>query len=116
MALSDYSDKYHDGIDVGALDIWTIGKWNVQEIYPTAQEYIPCIYRGILDEDYGGYLPQNHLRFWFQNLERFWTCRYCSFWCDIFDQRFMESHLTSYCVKVKIHTYLSIKMSSDSSG
>ncbi len=85
MALSAYCKKYYGEIDLDSLDCWTIGKWNVHEIYPNAQEYIPCIYRKVLEEEYGMHLPQNHLRFWFENEERFWTCKHCGFWCDFFD-------------------------------
>lgn len=90
-----YVDQHHPGHDIAEFTIWEIGFWDVKQIYNVVQEIVPEIYAPILAEEYGSYLPQNHLRYWEDRVHQatFWTCKYCTFWCDHFDQRIMEIHL-----------------------
>jgi hypothetical protein len=87
--------------DLGAMSYWDIGKLNPHLIYQQASQFIPNISCYIIEEEIDT-LPQYQLSYWQDERDSFWQCRYCSFWCELFDQRMMESHLLTRCDQVPL--------------
>jgi hypothetical protein len=100
MALATFVEVNYPELDLGGMTYWQIGEIDVTSIFPEAFQFIPEIYSRIFDEEISS-LPQIHLKFWkTHNQETYWSCKYCSFWCDHFDQRIMEQHLIQRCDRV----------------
>jgi hypothetical protein len=38
-----------------------------------------------------------------------WVCRYCSFWCEVFDPLIMERHLCVYCAAIPLEIKTSFR-------
>jgi hypothetical protein len=95
MALSLYFDEHYPELDLGAMSYWDIGRlihiWFINRHRRLFQRYTAIIEEGIDP------LPQYHLSYWQDERDSFWQCQYCSFWCELFDQRMVESHLLTRC-------------------
>ena len=81
--------------------VWEIGEWPLLDVYPQAIQYEPRFMNSI-EEANVTHLPHSHFIFFkvAQINICIWSCTYCSFWCDIPDQRIMENHLIFYCQNV----------------
>jgi hypothetical protein len=100
MALATFVEVNYPELDLGGMTYWQIGEIDVTSIFPEAFQFIPEIYSRIFDEEISSH-PQIHLKLWkTHNQETYWSCKYCSFWCDHFDQRIMEQHLIQRCDRV----------------
>jgi hypothetical protein len=95
MALATFMEINFPDKDLGAMTYWEIGQMKASSIFPDATQFISRIINEEME-----YLPQVHLNFWKTSQLFFWSCKYCSFWCDHFDQRTMEEHLIRLCPMV----------------
>lgn len=99
--IKEYAELNYPDKEITDFCIWTIGSWNMMDIFDILEEFIPDIFRQFIDDlqEYI-YLPYGHLQYYRIGNLNIWCCRYCGFWCTMFDQRIMEEHLIDLCYKV----------------
>jgi hypothetical protein len=62
-----------------------------------------CVYEYFHVLDGYEFLPFKHFQIYVldtispENDSRIWMCRYCNFWCEMFDPLIMEQHLCIVC-------------------
>jgi hypothetical protein len=72
-----------------------------------------CVYEYFNDEQDGyDFLPFKQVKL-YQNRDipdsLIWVCRYCSFWCEVFDPLIMERHLCADCFAIPTETRTSFR-------
>lgn len=95
--MQSYVDEVFPGSDITDFTIDEIGEWNKHEVFPNLLEINPDVFKPIDEESYGENLPYRHLKYWKNDTVVIWSCKYCEFWCDMFNQRIMEKHLCREC-------------------
>jgi hypothetical protein len=100
MSAREYVEQLFPDKDYDQMTIWEIGSLDYSLIFSQVDRVMPAIYKDNIMFDLHPWLPQRYFNYWRSSAEIFWSCRYCGFWCDIFDQRIMESHLLTRCGKV----------------
>ncbi len=80
---------------------------SVFQHYPNAAPCIPDVLLEYMSDDGGWeFLPYKHLRYYKYKCPRsgtvqyIWSCKYCTFWCDIFDTDIMNLHLCRCCSNI----------------
>lgn len=99
--LSHYSDDFN----IDDFSTEDIGTWNLNELIPDLVEFVPDILKNVSNthskEIENTHSPYKHLYYLHsESVKLIWACRYCHWWCDIFDQRLMEKHLIINCSNV----------------
>ena len=95
MGLFEYLEARD--IDIASTNIWELGQLPFDDVFPNACE---CSLSNFEPGAYS-HLPYKHLRFFEDNATIIWTCSFCSFWCEMIDQRITEEHLCSRCEYVR---------------
>jgi hypothetical protein len=66
------------------------------DVFPRARAFLPgCVYEYFSEQDGYDFLPFKHVQLYFDEDAPdalLWVCRYCHFWCEIFDPLIMERH------------------------
>jgi hypothetical protein len=69
------------------------------DVFPRARAILPgCVYKYFSD-----FLPFKHVQLYVDEDvpdSLIWVCRYCNFWCEVFDPLIMERHLCVECVAI----------------
>jgi hypothetical protein len=67
------------------------------DVFPRARAILPgCMYEYFGEQDGYDFLPFKHVQLYVDEdvPDSFiWVCRYCNFWCEVFDPLIMERHL-----------------------
>ena len=86
-----------------------------QGFYPFTQIFLNAViynpqYLNLQIEFYEHFLPYSYFQFYLVNdsSEIVWVCKYCRFWCEVFDQTLMELHVCTVCSQVNMVVYYNI--------
>ena len=100
----DPDDQYRMSVEEKAqipFNILYAGAVELEEGISSLNSYSEC-------------LPYRHLVFYHvtDDIEAdiVWRCRYCTFWCEIFDQNIMEDHLCLKCCIIPEFEKLALKL------
>jgi hypothetical protein len=101
MCFYEYVEyKYEGNKDVAEFTVYEAGMMPFEEVFPAA--ILLDIDPADSKEDYD-HLPYQYIDNYVCQERcccKAWVCQFCSFWCDIYDQRIMENHLCCNCTKV----------------
>jgi hypothetical protein len=86
------------------------------DVFPTAIEILPdCAYEYFHWLDGYEFLTFKHLQlFKHEHIPEegdslIWVCRYCIFWCEMFDPLIMEQHLCVECMAIPLEIKTSFR-------
>jgi hypothetical protein len=95
------------GIAIHTYNVFNAGVlFPFQEVFLRARRILPgCMYEYFSEQDGYDFLPFKHVQLYKDGYapdsdSLLWVCRYCHFWCEIFDPLIMERHLCVDCVDI----------------
>lgn len=92
-------------IDLAQWSIQELGQLTESDVFPPGYVILPDLQGGILDElERSRHLGWQYV-FVYHYPEtphqyEFWQCGFCGFWCYLFDQDLMNTHLLCHCKEV----------------
>ena len=74
-----------------------------------------CVYEYFSEHDGYEFLPFKHVHMYRDGVRPdsyslIWVCRYCSFWCEVFDPLIMERHLCVDCFAFPLEIKTSFRL------
>jgi hypothetical protein len=85
------------GITVNTYNIHVGAVFPFHDVFPRARAILPgCVYEFFSEQDGYDFLPFKHVQLYVDEYvpdSLIWVCRYCNFWCEVFDPLIMERHL-----------------------
>ena len=102
-------EAYLEDKGLSALDytVYELGHlFSFTDVFPTAKCILPpCVYEYFNYEDGFKFLPFGHVELYeVESNSLIWVCRYCNFWCEIFDPLIMERHVCVDCARIPPQT------------
>ena len=95
------------GVIVHGYNVFQAGSlFPFDDVFPRARFILPgCVYEYFSEYDGYEFLPFKHVHIYRDGVvpdscSLIWVCRYCRFWCEVFDPLIMERHLCVDCVAI----------------